>query len=410
MISAEKKDSMKLSFERFLFSPVTCYVLPFLLLGGHLLRLALKGEITPSSGYYLIHYLYTYDHGFVGRGLVGEVISWFAETVTPEITQGVILLFSSLLMIAASLSIGKALTTLKNDRERFLTALFMIIFICLLPMSIDMYYKDLKLDKILWALTLFSVLLSGRKYAIWLVPVLCVIATLINPVFLFCSMILISVVLLQEFYSSGFSFKNGAVCAVSYISMIALGIIGAISTKATGISSPDEFINFYFSRYSEPISESTYNLFATEWLFDYFEPLDKVFELSYKIYFVQWGNGITTIFNFILVAGPAYILLAIFWKKVIKNENEKFQKFIYFLCGISPLVIIPPVVLSWEFSKYFYNNFIMQVCLVIFFIVKNQSAVIQAVNQVKEYCKNNILLSSAVVIYFVSYCMFYIPV
>lgn len=29
------------------------------------------------GGYYMIHYLYTYKHGYVSRDLVGEIISLF---------------------------------------------------------------------------------------------------------------------------------------------------------------------------------------------------------------------------------------------------------------------------------------------------------------------------------------------
>ncbi len=391
-------------------SPIICYLVPFICLGGYLVFCIVANKIPQPNGYYLIHYLYVYDHGFVARGLVGEVISWFAQTVTDELIYNVIIGFSALLMISASLCIGKALTKVRNDEKRLSWILFLIAILCVLPMSFKMYYADMKLDKMLWALTFFAVFLSDRKYGVWFVPILCVLATLINPVFLFCSMILIAIILLQEFYSNRYSLKNGIICGVSYISMIAVGLYGTISEKWIGFDTPEEFIDYYFSRYAGSLNQSEYNLFATEWLFDYFEPLDKIFETSFRIYFQEWGNGIICILNFILIAFPTYILLSIFWKKVIKAETNKLQKFIYFLCAISPVVIIPPVSISWEFSKYFYNNFIMQVCLIIFFIVRENPAILSAVEETIECCKKHIVLTAAVIIYFSGCYLYYVPV
>lgn len=399
-----------LSVRKIFSSPIVCYLLPFICLCGYLIYFIAADKIVFPSGYYLIHYLYTYDHGFIARGLVGEVLSWLFDIVTPEIVYGTVVLFAVILMISASLCIGKALTKVRNDEKRLSYILAIIIVLCVLPMSFKMYYCDIKLDKMLWAMTFFAVFFADRKYGIWLVPVFCIIATLINPVFLFCSMILISIILLQDFYSSNYSVKNGIVCGISYVSMIAVGLYGTIAEKWTGFTTPEELIDYYFARFSETLTTSEYNRFATEWLFDYFEPLEGIFQTSFRIYFHEWGNGILCILNFIFIALPAYILLGIFWKKVIKAENNKFQKFIYFLCGISPVVLIPPVSISWEFSKYFYCNFIVQLCLVVFFIVRNNDAILKTVDSVIENCRKHVILTAAIVTYFAGCCLFYVPV
>ena len=182
-----------------------CYLIRFFCLGGYLLSLVIGDSISPASGYYLIHYLYTYNHGFVARGLVGEVISWFYDCVSDEITKNVIVLFSFLLMASASLCIGKALTKVKGSPKLLFVIASLCVLICILPASFRYYYTDIKLDKLLWAITLFSVLLVDKKYGILLVPLLCILATLVNPIFLFCSMILIAIILLQEFYTNNFS-------------------------------------------------------------------------------------------------------------------------------------------------------------------------------------------------------------
>ncbi len=408
MISAIKSKIDISSIKSFFTSKLVCYLVPFAFLGGKLTYYVLMQRIPSVTGYYLIHYLYTYNHGYVARGLVGEVISWFADTVTDRMTQGVVIFFSYLLAISASLCIGKALTAVRNDEKRFTWIVFIIIVAFILPMHFETYYHDVKLDKLLWALTFFAVFLHDRKYGIWFVPAFCIIATMVNPVFLFCSMILISIILLQEFHSSKYSLKNGIICAVSYISMIALGLYGTISEKWLGFSTPDELIDYYFARYDGVIDESIRERFLTEWLFDYFESLDQIFTMAYDIYFVDWGNGTQGIINFVLIALPAYIFLSVFWGKIIKAEDNKFQKFIYFLCAVSPLVLIPPISISWESAKYFYNNFMAQAGLVIYFIARGNKSVTETIENIVSYCKKHIIFAVTVAIYFATYLAYFI--
>lgn len=377
------------------------YILPLVVLGSWLLIMVLDNRITPVRGYYLIHYLYTYGHGFVARGLVGEIISLFTDTVTEQVTYSVVLGFSVLLLAASVLCIGNALNKVKGDKTRFLWTAGLIIVLCLLPFSLRTYFTTVKLDKILWTLTLFAVFLSDKKAGIWFVPVLCVLATLVNPVFLFCSMILVSVILLQKFYDSDRKVKTGVICAVSYGAMIFIGLYGALSESKLGFSNVTEMIEYYFARNAGGLPEEM-DRFQTEWLFDYFEPLDRVFKLAYEIYFKKWGNGTTVILNAVFAAVPVYSALTIFWIKAIRAEKNRFQKFIFFLCAVSPAVLIFPVVISWESSKYFGNNVTVQLCLIVFYVVNNNASVMTALGKVREWFGRNILAGSFIVIYFAS--------
>ena len=380
-----------------------CYLVPFVFLGGYLIYLILNNEMRAPNNYYLIHFLYTYDHGFVARGFVGEVLSWFFETVSDELIKNVLTAFSALLMISAVLCIGKALSKVRDDKHRFWIVAVVAVVICLLPASFRLYYTDIKSDKLLWAITLFAVLLANKKHGVWLVPVLCVIATLVNPVFLFCSMILISIILLQEFYSKGFNTKNGIICAVSYVSMIALGVFAIISEKQLGFSTPAEMVDFYFSRYAGVLSEDLYNGFLTDALFDYFDPANVVLTKAYQLIFEEWGKGSVCVADFIFLCIPTYTVTVIFWKNCIKQEENKFQKFIFFLCAISPIVIVPAIILSWDSSKYFYNNLIVQLSLLIYFVVQNNNTVMTVIRNACDFLRNHIIIAVNMLFYFASF-------
>lgn len=399
---ASKDKSIKSLLNKdFFSSTLNCYLAPFIILFGCYIYYLIDIGKPIAGGYYLIHYLYTYEHGFNPRGLLGEVIRWFSDTVSDEMISNIANTFSVLLIIAVSLCIGKALNKLKDDRERFNWVVLLAFICCVLPTSLKMYFGAIHLDKILWLLSLIAVFISDRKYAVWFVPVLCVIATLVNPMYLFGSMILVAIILLQQFYSEHYSFKKGLLCFLTYASMIVIGLYSPIAEKKLGFSTPQELVDFYFSRYGGTLSRDTYSNFVTEWLFDYFEPIDEVFRSAFKYYFVGWSNGQKCFFYFLLVALPAYILLGIIWIRAIKNEKNKFQKFIYFLCLISPVIIIAPLIVSWEMPRYFSDNFITQLCLLAYFIVKGHPAIISSVRSMVDFCKRNFLITAIAVLYFV---------
>lgn len=399
------KESKRVLFPKEgIFSSVfACYLFPFVVFGGYLLYCILAKLMPHAQGYYLIHYLYTYDHGYISRGLVGEVISWFADTVSDDLTKWVMTGFSALLMIGMSLCIGKALSKVRFDKERLSIVLFIVVMIFMIPMPYKFYYTDMKLDKLVWALTLLSVYIADTKIGKWVVPFICMIATMVNPIFVFTSMILIAIILLQEFYSSGFSAKNGVVCGVTYISIIALALLAPISEKWVGFDNAMEMVDYYFARYTGTFDEDLKESFNF-WLMDFFIPVDELLPQTFEAYFNGYGMGVKTLFNVIFFGVPVCTITGIFWRKIIKTEENKFQKFIYFLCSISPIVIIPPLILSWEFSKLFFNNIFVQAGLVIYFIVRGNPAVIKVCGDVKNLIKKYPVASMATGLYFVCYC------
>ena len=260
-----KKSALESDFD---FPVFGCYLIPFIYYIGRLIFTLVCCGKTYVGGYYLIHNLYTYDHGFIARGLLGEGLSWFFDVLTDELLANLMLVINVCLAFACSLYIGRMLQYVRKDRYRFSLVVLIVLFIFVLADPIGFYYSDLKLDKILWSMSFVAVVFSQNKYGIYFIPVICIIATMINPVFLFCSMILVSIILLQEFCYSKYSVKNGIICGVSYVSMIALGLFSTASEKWVGFSTPAELIDFYFSRYAGTLDEETYHLFETEWLFN----------------------------------------------------------------------------------------------------------------------------------------------
>ncbi len=397
MSNIKKSEKLKSVANKLWQSNVPYYLIPLTVLGAWL---AASG-VPFAAGYYLIHYVYTYDHGFIPRGLLGEIISWFTDTVSKEMIGGITTVFSALLVVSVSLCIGKALSKLKRKSTEFNMVLVMIVILCIIPTSFSMHFQAIHLDKILWFLTFFAVYISDNKYGIWFIPAICVISVLINPVYVFGSMIFIAIVLLQKFHSNNYSAKNGIICAVSYIGIILIALYGPISEAKIGFNTPAEMVDYYFSRYAEPLSETTYYGFVNEWLFDYFEPIDRVFEMTYELYFKGWEFGQLSFFYLLMVVVPVCTVVSAIWLKSIRNESNKFQKFIYILCMISPLVIIPEELLGWELPRYYSDILIVQICLLIYFVVNKHSSVISAINSLISFCKEHMIISVMALLHFV---------
>lgn len=374
------------------------YLIPFCCLTAWLGGVVAQGGLF-VKGYYMIHYLYTYKHGFVARGFVGQVLSLFFDKVDDTILRSVNIFFAFLLVSAASLCIGKLLTRVCTDKTLFFFAVVTVFFICLSPPAFRIYFADSKIDKFLWALTLISVFAASNKISIWLVPFLCLIAVLANPVFVFCSMILIAIILLQKAFDAHFQAKSIFLCLITYLPIIFVCLYGYFSLQNLGFPDEKALLDFYFSRYAGAPQKIATENFVTEWLIDYFSPTSGVFLKGIEIYFLKWHNGIFFFFDLLFIAVPCYSLLGIFWIRVIKNEPARIQKCLYFLCMVSPIVTVVPHLLSWEGSKYFGNNILVQLCLILYYLAVKAPAVTQTVKAFFAFLKSHTVHTCALLVY-----------
>lgn len=374
------------------------YIVPALLIGAYLFRLVSVDAVRGAEGYYMIHYLYTYNHGFVAGGFVGEVLSRFFDTISFDLTQKVVIAGDIMLALSAALCIGRSLSLSRDNKIHQIFVFALLLIISASPFAFRAYFVDIKLDTFVWAVALLAVFLSDFKIGVWFVPALCIIATLINPVFLFTSMILVSIILLQKFHDSGMSKSNGIICGVAFIGMIALGIYGAIMEKKLGFETPREMVDYYFSRYYTALDEQTIKNYCELWLYDYFESVPAIIKNSFNIYLAEYTPK-AIILNFLLFVIPIYILFVAVWKRAIKNTEDKFQKLIFLLCMVSPVVCIIPIILSWETSKYFQNNFIVQAGLIIWYVCHKNTAVTKALHDLYEKCAANPIITACVVMY-----------
>lgn len=395
-----KLSAVKSGVQSFFESRAFCYLAPFTVLGAYMIYIVATGQMEFMKGYYELSYLLNYEHGFLSKALVGEVIGWFAETVTPGIIKGVSVFGSALLVVAASLCFGSVLDKTRDNPTAFTAAAVIITVLCFAPFAFKIHLYEIKQDKFFWAFALFAVYFSQFKFGIWLAPIFCFLATLVNPLFLTGAMFLVAIILLQKCKESGFAPKNVVVCAVSYIGMIALGVWSVKSGKSHGFADPYEMLDFYFSRYSGTLSDKSAEKLINEQLIEYFGTRDLAF---FKNIFVEYAlkgdNGVYTLLNGIFFSVPLLVILTVFWKNVIKEETDKFGKFIFFLCSATLISVLFMVILAWG-ARFFFYSYAVQIGLILYYIANKNDAVLAVVSKATDFCRKHIVASAAALIYF----------
>ena len=332
------------------------------------------------DGYYTIHYLLDYSHGYVVRGGVGAVLSRLFTTLTPEILSNVVRLFDVLMILFSCLCISKALIHVKKEKTDFFVVAFVCLILCISAATYRYFFDDIKLDKLLWALTFLAVLLIDNRIAIVFVPFICLFATLCNPVFLFFGNILVSLLLLQKVKDNHNAKLNIALCTIAYVGMIALAGYGMIMKNRLGFANAEEMLHYYFAKYTDKAYLEHLNQWVDESIFEYFNDTKTILRLCFEVYFIKWGLGRTAGINALFCSLPVGAVITAFWLKVFKTEKDLFQKIIFFFCLIAPVVTIPPILFSWETTKYFSYIFIVQTALFLYYYTHRNLTVRQTVD------------------------------
>ena len=364
-----------------------CFLLPFFALCLPMFYWIATDHNFYPDAYYMLHYIYTYKHGFHSRGLIGEIISWFADTVSPELERTVVIFGSFFLIFCASLCIAYALHRTRSDPQRFWSVFFLILFLCLSATGYRFYVGEGKLDQFFWAVLFLAVFLSEFRIGVWFVPPLCLLAVLINPVFLMSCMPIIALALLQKLHDEHGSKKMILICAAAYLGMIALGLFSLISENHLGFETSEEYLRFYGARYTDPsfFTKENFDELYILGIYDYFHPLSDCFRHTFHVYFLEsgWPSDVT---NTLLVALPIYPIITVFWLHCKKSAGDLLQKLIFLFCALASLLYVLMAVLSWETPRYVACNTDTHLCLLIYFLVHANVSVLKVWEDAKCFC------------------------
>ena len=145
----------------------------------------------------LLTYLGDYSHGFMPRALLGEIITWFSDTVSLDILFVMSLTVCILLCIASALLGGYLIKHCENK-----TAVTVILAVMLgSPIFMPLFASWLGLmDVYLILLTFIAFTFNENRFLRYFIPVIAIICTAIHHAYLFLYMVPLAIALLYDFF------------------------------------------------------------------------------------------------------------------------------------------------------------------------------------------------------------------
>lgn len=339
----------------------------------------------------LLTYLGDYSHGFMPRALLGEIITWFSDTVSLEILFILSFTVCVLLCITSAFLGGYLIKHCENRAA--VTAIIAVMLGS--PIFMPLFASWLGLmDVYLIILTFISFVLNENRFLRYIIPAVAIICTAIHHAYLFLYMVPLAIALLYDFFKNKKYVRDGILCAVTYVSLIALGLITVKTRKADGFSSTNEMVDFMLNKADFELSR--------EWLQsvvpnEYTTGVDYIGENITSTMSVSNLLGIVTIFS------PILILFAYGWLKAIRHSTDKTEKFTLSLCLIHPLSTVPAYILGLNWNRWTSAIITSQCILYLFMLYRKNESVSASVGKVTEFFKKHFILIVFYIIYTASF-------
>lgn len=339
----------------------------------------------------LLTYLGDYSHGFMPRALLGEIITWFSDTVSLDILFVMSLTVCILLCIASALLGGYLIKHCENK-----TAVTVILAVMLgSPIFMPLFASWLGLmDVYLILLTFIAFTFNENRFLRYFIPVIAIICTAIHHAYLFLYMVPIAIALLYDFFKDKKYIRDGILCGVTYISLIALGLYTVKARNADGFGSTEEMIDFMLEKTDIPLTR--------EWL-QSVVPNEYMTGVDYIRDNITSTMSASNLLGIAVIFAPIFILFAYGWIKAIRNSSDKSEKFVLFLCLIHPLSSVPAYIFGLNWNRWTSAIITSQCILYLFMLYRKNESVCMATGKVTEFFKKNFIFVVLYIIYAASF-------
>lgn len=339
----------------------------------------------------LLTYLGDYSHGFMPRAFLGEIISWFSDTVSLGMLHTLSSVICILLSIVAALLGG--LVIRKAENKVVVTAFVTIMVTS--PIFMPLFSAWLGITDIyLILLTFVAFIFNENRFLRYLVPVIALLCVAIHHVYLLLYMVPIAIALLYDCFRNKKYVRDGILCAVTYVSLIASAFIIIRTRQADGFSSIDEMIAFMISKADFPLSE--------EWLMS-LVPKEYMTSAGYLAQAITPTMSVKNLLGIIVILLPLFVLFAYGWAQALRRSEDKAEKFIFFLCLIHPLSTAPAYFLGLNWNRWTSAIITSQCILYLFMLYRKNKTLSDVAEQIAEFFRNHFIL---VLLYFIYYTSF----
>ena len=325
------------------------------------------------------------------RAFLGEVISWFSDTVSLELLFGLSLTVLILLCVAIDLVGGYLIRHIENKSAAKAIVTVMIGS----PIFMPLFSSWLGLmDVYLILLTIIAFTLNENKVLRFTVPIIAPLCTAIHHAYLFLYMVPLAIALLYDLFKNKKYLRDGLLCSVTYVSMIAFGLITVKTRTADGFSSVDEMVDFMLKKSEVPLSR--------EWL-QSVVPNEYTTGVEYISETVTSTMSASNLLGIVAIFAPLLLLFAFGWIKAIKCSADKGEKFALFLCLIHPISSVPAYIFGLNWNRWTSAIITSQCILYLFMLYRKNEAVSASVEKITGFFKKHLEIVVFYIIYVASF-------
>lgn len=334
--------------------------------------------------------------GLISRTLVGSISGLLWE----HPTEGNIVFLQTLVTVLSFFLIAVFLGgCIKNAKEESGKLLFMLcLVVAVFPYGFMTYINLFELMDIYWLLSAVLCLLAadGKKTA-FLVPVLIFTGLWVHYSFLLAFMPLIYVLFSRKCLKEK-SRYNYILTGVMVTVSVGSTLYFMLTMRSISTMTFDEFLDYIIDKAGSPITNIERYVGIGFRSFNETNRLYKITEISEDLpdivkafvgYF-KMALKDTTLFAIIcdlLLASPAVAFFEAIWARAMKNTEDKKERFLYFLCLISPLVQLFACFTSSDTSRWLSDMIISCLLMLALFIKDRAAPVTNALTYVTDRLK-----------------------
>lgn len=364
------------------------YVFLFLVL--RMLSIMPENSSEMSDSWSTLFYAIDYKTmGIVPRALVGSVCSLFTDYVSQKAVYIIALCATVVLIAAVSLLIHRIVKNQSGSESAVF--LFLISIFLLAPDDIHYLFGTDHMgitDLYFIMLTLLAVVFSSHKILRWFIPLICALCMAIYEGYPFAFGAVIGIVLLYMIYKSEKKAAPIIITVLTVLTVAALFLYFYVLFRADYLAA----VNFdnaeeAISALSKHTDIEAPHMFGE--LYFWKSSMSIFFDGRWNVKEVIDGARSTR-----LTCLPAFIVFfavsCSLWISSYRNEKNKFLKWIYLFCIISPLASLPLFVFS-EQLKYISYNIFTQMILIGFFSSK-EKLFLKKSSEIGKFLTDNPLL------------------
>ena len=354
---------------------------------------AVNGRMYLTSSVFLYfpstvtYHLFDYSVGFISRALVGEIITWFTDTVSLElvlrISRATVFTLFVLQSAVAALVFKKAFL-----KKNYVICAAAVAFVSSPITVLSFVYNLGLLDQYNLVLTVLFLYISDTKAALVLTPVICVLGLLVHHEFAYALMPAVFLILLYYICTEK-RLRRARIACLAFSACVA-GALTAyfVFFEKNHLTMTEPELNAYLAgKFKEYDTFGIYTDYYTFYFFGkdgggtyggLFDKIKRLIDLTLS------NTNKTAMIRIIAVLSPFYALLAYFWICALRRA-KKIQKLPYLGFLLLPLTLAATWLISDDLLRFADESFVENFMLLAAVVKKDDPYVNGAVRSLQKH-------------------------